>query len=83
MKNKLRKSWTIFDRENWLWKLDLGTFWYLPITPICKILKISVGLLIDSKNLSNFVPPAWKLDNLYYHMGQQPKTNTDVEDLKQ
>ena len=26
MKKKIGKIWTIFDIENWLWKLEIGTF---------------------------------------------------------
>ena len=27
----------IFDKENWLWMLNFGTIWHLPINPILKI----------------------------------------------
>ena len=39
-------------------------FWQLAINPK---LKIQMGMLILMQNLSNFVPPAWKLDTLYCH----------------
>ena len=31
MKKKLRKIWMIFYIENWLWKLNFGTFWKLAV----------------------------------------------------
>ena len=40
-------------------------------SPYTPILKIQYNLWVWSflsKNLSNFVPPAWKLNNLYYHI---------------
>ena len=37
IKKKFRKIPMIFVIENWLWKSNLGTFWHIPITPICKI----------------------------------------------
>ena len=37
MKKKLRKIRMIFDKENWLWKSDIGTFWQFPAKPIYKI----------------------------------------------
>jgi hypothetical protein len=56
----------IFDIQNWLWKLNFGTLWHLPITS--KKSTISFGYVdFFAKNLSNSVSPAWKLDNLYYH----------------
>ena len=41
-------------------------FWELATTPILKIQSFSLGWYF-SKNLCNFVPPAWKLNNPYYH----------------
>ena len=38
------------------------------------------------KNLSNFVPPAWKLDNPYYHTDdniEYPDDDTEYEDDKE
>ena len=63
---KMRKIRTIFDIENRLWKSNFGTFWHLPINPI---LKIQV-CWFSGKNLSNFVPPAWKLHNPCCHNGR-------------
>ena len=59
----------IFDIENWLWKSNFGTFWKLAINPKLKIQQFSLGMnWFLGKNLSNFIPPAWKLDNPYCHI---------------
>ena len=53
----------IVDIDNWLWKLNFGTFWQLATTPF-----LQVWLqLIFSQNLSNFVSHPWKLHNRYCH----------------
>ena len=57
----------IFDVENWLWKSNFGTF---DTSPLHQFSKSNNSLLICwflGKNVSNFVSPAWKLDNPYYH----------------
>ena len=59
MKNKLRMIQIIFNIENWLRKSNFGTFWHVP-NPQNSIINWYLG-----KNLSNFVPPAWKLHNPY------------------
>jgi hypothetical protein len=43
---KMRKIPMIFDIENWLWKSNFSTFWYLLITPILKIQSFPFGMLI-------------------------------------
>ena len=58
----------IFNIENWLWKSNFGTFWHLPIMPILKFNNCFWVCWFLGKNLSNFVTPAWKLDNRYYHI---------------
>ena len=55
----------IFDIENWLCKSNFGTFWHLPT--FSKFINFLWVCWFIGKNLSNFVPPAWKLDNPYYH----------------
>ena len=67
MKKELRKLWLICDIENWLWKSNFVTFWNLPIKPILKINNYLWICWFSSKNLSNFVPPVWRLNNPYYH----------------
>ena len=58
----------IFDIENWLWKSNFGTFWHPPLHQFSKFNNfLWVGWFLGKK-LSNFVPPAWKLDNLYYNI---------------
>ena len=58
---QLKKIPMIFYIENWLWKSNYGTFWHLPITPILKIQILFWVCCFLGKNLSNFVPPAWKI----------------------
>ena len=45
----------------------MPNFWQLATTPILKIQEFPLGMLILRQKFSNFVPPAWKLDNPYYH----------------
>ena len=46
----------------------MPNFWQLATKPILKIYQFPLGMLI-LRQKSNFVPPAWKLDNPYYHTG--------------
>ena len=62
---KMRKISITFNEENWLWKSNLGTFWHLPTELILNIHNILWECWFLGKNLSNFVPPAWNLDNPY------------------
>ena len=55
----------ILDIENWLWKSNFGTFW-CNANSQNSIISFDYSWLLG-KNLSNFVPPAWKLDNPYFH----------------
>ena len=66
---RLRKMPMIFDIENWFWKSKLGTFWHLRslLTQFSKFIHFLWVCLFSVKNLSNFVYPAWKLDNSYFH----------------
>ena len=64
---KMRKIWLIFYIENWLLKSNFVTFWHLPLHQFSKFNNFHWVCWFLAKNLSNFVPPAWKLDNLYYH----------------
>ena len=43
-------------------------FSHLPITPILKIHKFPLVCWFLGKNISNFVAPAWKLNNPCYHI---------------
>ena len=55
----------IFDKQNWLWKLNFGTFWHLhQFSKFNHFLWVCWFL---GKNISDLLPPAWKIDNLYYH----------------
>ena len=45
----------------------MPNFWQLTATPILKIQYFLVCWFFG-KNLTHFVPPAWKLDNLYNHI---------------
>ena len=61
---KMRKILMIFDIENWFWKSNQTLF------DTFRLHQSPSGLMFIwclGKNLSNFVPPAWKLDNPYYH----------------
>ena len=61
-------------------------FWHLPVTPILKNSIISFRYVdLSGKNLSNFVTPAWKLNNPYYHTafndgaaGELPETHQEM-----
>ena len=64
-KKRLRKIRMIFDIENWLWKSNFGTFWQLAINP--KLNNFLWVYWFLCKNVSNFVPPVWKLHNTYCH----------------
>ena len=72
-KKKLRKIRIIFDKENWLWKLGgLGDFALFDTSPLVQFSKFKNFLWVCwflGKNLSNFVPPVWKLHNPYCHSG--------------
>ena len=66
MEKKKRKIPMIFDIENWLWKSKA----LFDTSPLHQFSKFNNFLWLRrclGKNLSNFVPPAWKLDNSYYH----------------
>ena len=67
MNQKLRKIRIIFDIENWLWKSNFGTIWHLPLTQFSKFNHFVWVCWFLGKNLSNFVPPVWKLHNPYCH----------------
>ena len=47
----------------------MPNFWQLAITPILKIHKFPLGILILKAKIfvPDFVSPAWKLSNPYYH----------------
>ena len=62
---KMRKIPMIFDWQNWLWKSKCGTFWRLVTAPILKIWYFFCERWNLGKNLLNFVPLPWKLDNPY------------------
>ena len=47
----------------------------LPVSPILKIQKFSLGMLIFSQNLSNFVSLFWKLYNRYRNSAEKVPTN--------
>ena len=57
---KLRKIPMIFDIENWLFDTS-------PLHQFSKFNNFIWVCWFLGKNLSNFVPPVWKLDNPYYH----------------
>ena len=61
----MRKIPMIFDWQNWLWKSKCGTFWRLVTAPILKIWYFFCVRWFLGKNLLNFVPLPWKLDNPY------------------
>ena len=46
---------------------NFGTFDTSPLIQFSKFNNFLWVCWFLSKNLSNFAPPAWKLDNLYYH----------------
>ena len=47
----MRKIRVIFDIENWHWKSNFGTFWYLPINSILKIQSFPFSMLILSQKI--------------------------------
>ena len=47
----------IFDKENWLWKSNLGTFWNLPNL---KISNLYLGMLIFRQKYFQFCTPHLK-----------------------
>ena len=59
---ELRKIQIIFDIVNWLWKSNFGTFWQFSKFNNFRWVRWFLGNFF-----SNFVPPAWKLNNLYCH----------------
>ena len=61
---KMSKIWIIFDIENWLWKSNFDTS---PLHQFSKFNSFHWVCWFLGKNLSNFVSPAWKIDNPYYH----------------
>ena len=58
---KLRKIWILFVKENWLWKLNIGTFWHLPLTQFPKFNIFLWVCWLLGKILSNFVPLRLKI----------------------
>ena len=61
MKN-IRKIWMIFDIENWLWKSDLGTFWW----PLWTSVKVK------SKDYFSFIDYFAKIKPLLTHVLKTP-----------
>ena len=59
----MRKIWIIYDVEN----QNLALFDTSPLTQFWKFNNFLWVYWLLGKNLSNFVPPVWKLDNSYYH----------------
>ena len=45
----------------------MPNFWQLATTPILKIQNFHFGMFFFGKIIYDFVSPAWKLDNPYYH----------------
>ena len=41
MKKKIGKIQIIFDVENWLWKSEIGTFWYLDLPKLLRWKSVS------------------------------------------
>ena len=65
---RLRKIRIIFDIENWLWKSNVDTIFYTsPLTQFSKFNNFLWVCWFLSKNLSNFLPPVWKLHYPYCH----------------
>ena len=67
MRKNSRKIRIIYDRENWLWMSNFGTFWHLSLTQFSIFNNFLWICWFLDKNLSNFLPPAWKLHNRYCH----------------
>ena len=67
---KMRKIRMISDIENWLWSLILALFDSSPLIQNSKFNNFFWVCWFFCKNLSNFVPPAWKLHNPYCQKGQ-------------
>ena len=83
-KKKLRKIQTIFGIENWLWK---SRGWvilhFLDTSPLTQFSKFDNFLWVCwflGENLSNFVPPVWKLHNAYCH-NTHSHTNLIIDNL--
>ena len=66
---KKEKDSNDFWHKTLTWKSNFGTFWHLRSAPILEIQKFFWVCLFLGKNLSNFVPPVWKLHNPYCHIG--------------
>ena len=68
---KLRKIRIIFDIENWLWKSRGWVILHFlippPLTQFSKFNNFLWVCWFLGNNLSNFVPPVWKLHNPYCH----------------
>ena len=60
MEKKLRKIPKILDKKNWLWMLNFGPFWHLPITPILKVQSFPLGVLIFRQKYFQFCTPRLK-----------------------
>ena len=58
-----------FDTENWLCKSNCGTFDTFPQYQFSKFNAFLWVCWFLDKNLSNYVFPAWNLDNPYHHIG--------------
>ena len=68
MKKKLRKIRMIFDIENWLSSQILALFDSSSLIQNSKFNNFLWICWFLFKNISNFVPPVWKLHNLYCHI---------------
>ena len=66
-----KKNRMIFDIEIWLWKSNFGTFWYLQITLIHKILQFPLGMLTFSQkafSLENSITGIAILQGVQYQL---------------
>ena len=62
---KMRKTWMIYDIENWLWKSNFGIF---ESSTLIQNSKFNHFLWLCWFLCKNLVPPAWKLYNPYCHI---------------
>ena len=73
---KLRKILMIFKIENWLLKLDFGTFDTSSLHQFSKFNNFLWVRWFLGKNLSNFVSRTWKLGKPYCHIDRRSWWNS-------
>ena len=66
-KENWERFWSFHNIQNWLWKSSFVAFDTSSLHQFSKFNNFLWVCWFLGKNLSNFVPPAWKLDNSYYH----------------